>query len=152
MSHDLAMAKSAAQGTEAQHQSLVMQWARAREGAHPDLALLHHVANAGGYKGGYRSNAARATQMKRQGVRNGVPDLCLPVPRGGFHGFYGELKVGKNKPSPAQQEWVAALTNQGYYVVVRWGWEAMVQEIFRYIHLEPWVGTAHQLVPVYGTR
>jgi len=27
--------------------------------------------------------------MKAEGMRSGVPDICLPVARGGYHGQFG---------------------------------------------------------------
>ena len=43
--------------------------------------------------------------MKRQGVKAGVPDICLPVARNGYHGLYIELKAGKNKATKNQEKW-----------------------------------------------
>jgi hypothetical protein len=132
------------EGSEHQHQVRLFAYAKIREAQEPAWGLLFAIPNAGGYVGGFRSNAARVVNMRREGVRGGVPDLCLPVPRGGFHGFYGELKVAKRKPTPAQIAWIEALNRQGYYAVVRHGWEAMKETIEAYLRLEPWIGTAHQ--------
>ncbi len=129
-------------GTEHQNQAMVMQWAQAREGQRPELALLHAIPNFSGRMG--KATAFRGAQLKREGRKPGVPDLCLPVPRGGFHGFYGELKAGKGKASEAQKWWLAELAKQGYYVVLRTGWEAMVLAIDTYLAMEPWIGTATQ--------
>mgnify|MGYP004433785991 CR=1 FL=1 len=41
-------------------------------------------------------DARTAANLKRQGVKAGVPDLHLPVARGGYNGLYIELKVGSN--------------------------------------------------------
>lgn len=136
-----AVLKVATEGTEHQNQALVFRWAEARTGAHPELALLHAIPNFAGRLG--KATAFQGFQLKREGRKRGVPDICLPCPRGQFHGFYGELKVGKNKPSPEQKQWVDALQKQGYYVVVRWGWEAMVEAIDAYLHLDPWIGVTH---------
>lgn len=132
----------ATEGTEHQNQAMVMQWARAREGRVPELALLHAIPNFSGRMG--KATALQGFRLKQEGRKAGVPDLCLPVPRGGFHGFYGELKVGKGKLSAAQRQWIGSLKTQGYYVAVCYGWEAMVQAIDKYLALEPWVGVAHQ--------
>lgn len=82
----------------------------------PDLALLHHIPNGG------KRDIVTATHLKAQGVQAGVPDISLPVPRAGFHGLYIELKVGSNKPSSKQQNWIDRLRNQGYCVEVCYGW------------------------------
>ena len=88
-------------GTEHQNQALVMQWASAREGRWPELALLYAIPNFSGRLG--KATAMQGARLKREGRKPGIPDLCLPLARGGYHGFYGELKVGKNKPSTPQQ-------------------------------------------------
>jgi hypothetical protein len=62
-----------------------------------------------------------------------VPDLCLPVPRLGFHGMFIELKTGKNKPSPEQAEFLDTLAEQGYYAAVCWGAEEAIREIKEYL-------------------
>ncbi len=59
--------------------------------------------------------------MRLSGVRAGVPDLCCPVARRGYHGLYIELKAGKNKPTPAQEEWLDRLNSSGYLAKVCWG-------------------------------
>ena len=63
----------------------------------------------------------------------GVPDLCLPVARNGFHGLYIEMKYGKNKTTDNQKEWLKALTDQGYYTVVCYGAEEAERIIARYL-------------------
>lgn len=104
--------------TEADEQETLMEWARVREGKWPELKLLHHIPNGGS------RNKTEAARLQFQGVKPGVPDLCLPVARGGYHGLYIELKRRKGgKISPVQTAWLDALREQGYKAVVCWGWE-----------------------------
>ena len=63
----------------------------------------------------------------------GVPDLCLPVPAGGFHGLYIEMKFGKNKPTEKQRWWLEQLEKQGYKAVVCWSAESVIKEIITYL-------------------
>lgn len=56
-----------------------------------ELALLHHIPN-----GGARSKAT-AGRLKAEGVKAGIPDICLPVPKNGYGALYIELKVPENK-------------------------------------------------------
>ena len=65
----------------------------------------------------------------------GVPDLCLPVARGGYHGLYIEMKAGKNKPTEKQLWWIENLKKQGYAVSVCWGFEAARMELEKYLKL-----------------
>ncbi|WP_080056843.1 VRR-NUC domain-containing protein [Spirosoma aerolatum] len=55
-----------------------------------------------------------AMKLKAEGLRPGVPDLCLPVPKGRYHGLYVEMKYGDNKPTPEQNYWMQRLTKLGY--------------------------------------
>lgn len=63
--------------------------------------------------GGSR-NKLEAINLKRQGVKKGVPDLCVPVAKRGYHGLYIEMKYGKGKTSKPQDEWLELLNNNGY--------------------------------------
>lgn len=94
---------------------------------------LFHVAN-----GGKRTRYERHLMVK-QGVRRGVPDLVLPVPRAPFHGLYVEMKAPKpyrSEVSDVQNDWITFLRGQGYCAeVARGGVEAM-DIIRRYLHSE----------------
>jgi hypothetical protein len=56
----------------------------------PEVAdLIFHVPN-----GGHRVKAV-AAKLKAQGVKAGMPDLVLPMARGGFFGLYiGRWRAG----------------------------------------------------------
>jgi len=73
--------------------------------------------------------------LKCEGVKPGVPDLFLPVARGGFFGLYIEMKWGKNKTTDLQNKWLTELANQGYYCVVCRGFTEAREEIEKYIVL-----------------
>lgn len=102
--------------TEAQEQRFLFQWAGYSQQKYPELRLLHHVPNGG------KRETITAKNLKREGVKAGVPDICLPVSRKDYHGLYIELKVGKNKISSKQNEWIEALKEEGYCVNVCYGW------------------------------
>ena len=105
----------------------VIDWANWNTNRFPELKLLFHVPNGG------KRNAAEAARFKAMGVKAGVPDLCLPVARGGFAGFYIEMKYGKNKPTDNQKEWIAALKTQGYKVDVCWSGEEATRTLEAYL-------------------
>lgn len=67
---------------------------------------------------GGKRNAKEAYFMKRTGVKAGVPDLCVPVAKRGYHGLYIEMKYGKNKATEAQEKWIELLNNNGYFAKV----------------------------------
>lgn len=75
----------------------------------------------------------RWARLKAAGVRPGVPDVCLPVPRGEYHGLYIELKVGRNKPTEHQKAWLSHLAEAGYCALVCYGWEAAKESIEAYL-------------------
>lgn len=95
----------------------VIDWANWNTGRFPELKMLFHVPNGG------KRNAAEAARFKAMGVKAGVPDLCLPCPRGGYAGLYIEMKYGKNKTTENQNEWISNLQNEGYKVAVCYGGE-----------------------------
>ena len=112
---------------ESEEQVALFQWAEAMSGKYPCLRLMYHVPN-----GGHRS-AAVAGKLKAEGVKAGVPDICLPSARGGYHGLYIELKAGKNKATKEQEEWLSALSEEGYKAVVCRGWVRASEEIKKYL-------------------
>lgn len=117
--------------SERDEQKALFEWAAKVEGRRPELAMLFAIPNSGGYKGGFRSNARIVAEMKRQGLKPGVPDICLPVARRGRHGLFIELKAGKGKATEKQLDWIAALVSQGYHAAVCRGWDearAVIEE------------------------
>jgi len=112
---------------EFEEQEALFQWAAIQSGNHPELEWLFHIPN-----GGFRHKATAAA-LKRQGVKPGVLDLCLPVPRKGFHGLYIELKRLGEKPSPRQNRWLLFLCEQGYKAVVAVGWVEAAEILLEYL-------------------
>lgn len=115
--------------TEDGHQYAVMLWAQ-QESIRvrwPESALLYHVENE------RLCSPQQAARRKRMGVKKGVPDLVLPVARGGYHGLYIELKTPAGKPTKEQLWWADHLHGQGYYVEVCYGWERAVKLLEWYL-------------------
>lgn len=115
--------------TESQEQRALFQWAGYAEQQYPELKLLHHIPNGG------KRDTRTAVNLKREGVKAGVPDICLPVARGQYHGLYIELKAGKNKISSKQKEWLNALNQEGYATKVCYGWSEARETIEKYLGL-----------------
>ena len=113
--------------SEATEQEAVISWCGWQQSQHPELKLLYHIPNGGS------RNTLEAANLKRQGVKAGVPDLCLPVPMNGFHGLYIEMKYGKNKATKAQKEWLEELAAYGYCAAVCHGAEEAKRMISRYL-------------------
>ena len=117
--------------SEHDEQVKLFTWASYLETQIPELKMMFHIPN-----GGHRYKAV-AVKMKAEGVKAGVPDIFLAVPRsGGFHGLFIEMKAGRNKTSEKQNEWIAKLIQSGYLVVVCYGFEEAKREILDYLDVE----------------
>jgi hypothetical protein len=118
---------------EDDHQEALIKWADISASEHFPTNLLHSIP-----MGGYR-NPREGARLKAQGARAGVPDLCLPVARHGFHGLYIEMKrpivKGEPKPtvSPEQKYWIEQLRFHGYKAEVCYGWSDAQQVIKDYL-------------------
>jgi hypothetical protein len=125
--------------SEHAEQVVIFSWAAMAKNVYPELALLFAVAN--GAKLPYTKDAQgrrfsrQAMILKAEGMKPGVPDMVLPVARGGYHGLFIELKFGKNTPSPEQEEWIMALKEQGYLAKVCYGAESAIAILKNYLEL-----------------
>ncbi len=101
----------------------------------PEVAdLIYHVPN-----GGHRVKAV-AAKLKAQGVKAGIPDLVLPMARGGFFGLYIEFKATPPNDaaiSDSQHERIRKLNAQGYLAVVCRGHFDTMEQIRAYLRLAP---------------
>lgn len=122
--------------SEHAEQAALFRWAEFARSRLPELALLYAVPN-----GGHRHKAT-AARLKAEGVKRGVPDVCLPVARGGAHGLYIEIKTERGKPTPEQLGWIRALRRQGYAAEVCRGWESARSMIEHYLTADPHRGPA----------
>ena len=113
--------------SEHDEQKALMDWAALHMGRYPELALLFAIPNGG------KRDAATAVRLQAEGVKPGVPDVCLPIARQGWHGLFIELKWGRNKPSEYQLDWLERLTAQGYLAIVCWGWQEAVEAVKEYL-------------------
>ena len=116
--------------TEHDEQVALMQWAEYAKAAHPELDLLYAIANGG------KRHVKTALSLQAEGVKKGVLDLHLPVPRGTFHGLYIEMKRRKGGAlSPEQKEFRDKVERQGYRTYVCKGWESARDAILEYLAL-----------------
>lgn len=120
--------KESASPHESEEQKALFQWAEFQRGRCPEISLLHHIPNGGSRK------KMEAAHLRAQGVKSGVPDICLPVPRGKYHGMYIELKrCNGGKISDNQAAWLSALSKQGYFAVICKGWREAAENIEKYL-------------------
>lgn len=120
---------------EHDEQAGLFLWASWNFATMPELRLMFAIPN-----GGHR-NLLVAKKMKAEGVKAGVPDIFLPVARGGFHGLFVEMKAesarpkkgGKGGLSDLQCEWIGELRKQGYRVAVCYGRDEAITEVTNYL-------------------
>lgn len=93
-------------GTEDNLQKSVAQYLDAKK------LLWCHPPNGGS------RNIIEATKLKGMGVKSGVPDCLIFSQKRGFSGLAIELKVGYNKPSENQIEFIKGLEANNWLCVV----------------------------------
>ena len=75
-------------------------------------------------------------KLKRMGVSPGVPDICIPIPSGCYHGCYIELKRERGgRVSNEQVEWLEFLRSKGYWADVAFGFEEAKKIVLYYLGL-----------------
>jgi len=117
--------------TEHEEQCTVIDWARWHVRLEPRLALLHAIPN-----GGLR-NKTVAAKLKAEGVKAGVPDLCLPVPLARVHGLYIEMKRIRGGASSTEQDWwLEALRREGFECHVCCGAENAIRILKSYLQMD----------------
>ncbi|MFZ1074825.1 MAG: VRR-NUC domain-containing protein [Minisyncoccia bacterium] len=134
MSKPIMPEDMAKENSEHSQQVALFMWASMmlREGMYPELRWMFAVPN-----GGDRSISVAAS-LVAEGVKSGVSDVVLPCARGGMHGLFIEMKRPKppGKTSPQQDEFMAAMTLEGYECAVCWTWLEAVEVICEYLAKE----------------
>lgn len=115
--------------SEHSEQLALFEWAKLAQKRWPELALMFAIPNGG------KRPVGVGVKLKAEGVKPGVPDLALLVPRGGFSALLIELKFGENKLTDSQKWWHDELCKAGNLVRTCWGWEQARTEIEKYLRL-----------------
>src|SRR5512139_1267763 len=112
-------------------QVALIRWARLMSKQWPELSLLFAIPNGGA------RDVRTGRRLKDEGVQRGVPDLCLPVAKGPWHGLWLELKRRDGGALTDTQEWwLEQLRRQGYCALMARGWEAAAEAIVAYLDTE----------------
>lgn len=114
--------------SEHEEQKRLLEVCKLHEKKYPGLDLIFSIPN------GQIRHPAVAARLKEEGVKAGVPDLFIPVPRGNAHGLFIEMKARKGRLSPPQCEMLEALARQGYACIIAYGWENAWCEIEAYFN------------------
>ncbi len=111
--------------------ALVRWWAYEANRRGLDQRLLVATPNQG-RTGGWKA-ARRGAWLKDEGLRAGFPDLGLFIPSQGHHGLFIEMKSEGGRVSPAQDEMMRLLSEQGYLCLVAFGFEDAKNQILAYL-------------------
>lgn len=146
-----------AKETEHESQCLVIEWAEIMSHQYPALKMLFAIGNGElrpykeyiNKKGKKVRYSVVGQKLKRQGVKSGVPDLCLAswgsVEEADSKGFpyqkqypllYIEMKSPKGKVSKNQEWWLKHLTEQGYLCEVCYSADEAIEVIKNYLGME----------------
>lgn len=119
----------AASNTESAHQTALFAWAAKKDVRErlPELEFLFHIPN-----GGARDRIT-AGRLKAEGVKSGVWDIMLPVPRGKYAGLFLEMKAKLNTLSPAQKRFQNFVEYQHYKCAVCYSWLEAVTVLWNYL-------------------
>lgn len=91
---------------------------------------LLHIPNEG------KRGPKAARDAKLLGMKKGVPDLFLALPRGGYAGLWIEMKAKGGKLSVQQEVWLKRLEEVGYRAVCCFGFEQALRVISEHINGE----------------
>lgn len=114
--------------SEAHEQSAVFAWAdmQSKVPGWEWLNAAFHVPNGGS------RNKIEATNLKRQGVKSGVPDIAIAAARSGYNSLFIEMKHGNNRVTANQKVWIDRLRALGNAVAVCYSAEEAINVIRSY--------------------
>lgn len=116
--------------SESQIQQKCIQWFSY---SYPELwndGMLYHNANEGIRLGG------QGRRIKREGLRKGVADLCLSVPRKGYGALYIEMKKPGGRISPEQKQWGENAIKHGNLWIVCYSLDEFEKAINDYLRTD----------------
>lgn len=116
--------------SEHDEQAALFRWAELNEGRWPELEMLYAIPN-----GGHRHKAV-AGKLKAEGVKAGVWDVALDVPRGRYHGLKIEMKWDNNNLTNNQELWGSRYDRYGYDTAVCWDWLDAAHAILTYLGID----------------
>jgi hypothetical protein len=116
--------------TEHQIQSAVFNWANAMCGKYPELKLLYAIPNQG------KRTIGAASYMKAEGLKAGVPDMCLPVKRGVYGALYIEQKSKGGRLTVTQSKWLRELEGHGNCCRVSFSLDQTITIFLEYLGID----------------
>lgn len=115
--------------TEATEQRRIIAYCESMSAYNSDYKMIYHIPNEG------KRKERTGANLKRIGMKKGVPDLCVAVPKLNLHGLYIELKLNnKKKVTNEQIQWIEDLTKRGYAATVCFNGDEAITLITAYIN------------------
>ena len=128
--------KEFSKSSEGDEQQKLFQWASIASNLlhYEGLGLMFHIPNEG------KRSRFSGGKMKAEGLKRGVADVCLPVPRGPYHGLFFEMKYDKNKLTKEQTDFLRGVKAQGYATWVCYSAQEAIELITHYYELPKFKG------------
>jgi len=120
---------------ERKSQAAVIQWSHLACRQWPELRFLFAVPNAA------KRSASNASLNIAMGLKAGVPDLLLPVARGGFFGCAIEMKTRRGVVTELQEVWLEGLRELGWRCEVCYDAGAAIDVLRAYMQAPHTLGT-----------
>lgn len=116
--------------TEMGEQQAVIEWCLLQQIKYPELRLIYHITNEG------KRSKKGGAELGRAGLKSGVPDLCLPVPKGEYAALYIEMKKDRQSTvSQNQLKWIADLNTYRNLAVICYSADEAIETIRKYLSL-----------------
>ena len=88
----------------------------------------------GSMGGQYQVFRSQRIKAKNSGYKRGFPDLFIYEPKGKYNGLAIELKVGYNKATQEQLQWISKLRKRGYCAEICNGIDETINIINKYFN------------------
>jgi hypothetical protein len=98
-------------------QKAFFQWVNIAKNQYPELNLMYSIPNGG------KRNIQTAIKLKAEGVKSGVPDVALPIMRGGFIGLFIEFKKPKETLTENQKNFIEKAIKEKNALAVAFSFE-----------------------------
>ena len=105
-------------------QIAIFDWIRKNPYIEP---FCFHIANE------RKCSPQQGAKLKSMGVKAGVSDIFVAIPKNGYHGLFIELKHGKNKPNANQLIFLDNMNQQGYLAKLSYGIVETIDLIKNYL-------------------
>lgn len=120
-------------------QATLFSWAEAFAHKYPELKLMFATLNGVPLYGPYKWQIL--AKLRQQGMRKGVPDVVIPCMRRSGKDVYGALfvemkRVRFGRASQEQLDFMSALCQAGYHVVMVKGAREAISAIESYLNLD----------------